>query len=170
MGLAGWLTRKKHVSLWVVKQIDDGLLHVCGKGSVMADSKLSETLRQLREGNFQGPVRMGGNDAVLNSAQFAALIPEEEFRLANDNEALWQNRPWQLAWVPQRCWLHEGRLTSQSVDFQGQTRRISVEDTSQIRAKAEAPRTRSEFVSIEPLGHTAPGWQLVDRDDDSSHS
>ena len=164
MGLADWLTGKKFLSLWVVKQIDDGLLHVCGKGSVAIEKSASRTLQQLRSGEFCGPVRMGGNDAVLNSAQFAALIPEEDFLLRSDNDATWREHHWQVSWVPQRCWLHGENLISQRIDFQGQPRRVSVEDTSGIRAKAESPRIKSEFIPIEPLGHAAPRWHLIDKD------
>ncbi|MFD2437150.1 hypothetical protein [Modicisalibacter luteus] len=59
MRLADWLTRKKVLSLWIVKQVDEGLLHVCGKGSVAAKGNANKTLQQLRNGEFRGPVRMG---------------------------------------------------------------------------------------------------------------
>jgi hypothetical protein len=170
MRLADWLTRKKVLSLWIVKQVDEGLLHVCGKGSVAAKGNANKTLQQLRNGEFRGPVRMGGNDAVLNSAQFAVLIPEEDFQLDSDNHATWRDCHWKIAWVPQRCWLHEGRLVSQPIDYQGQPRRISVEDTSGIRAKVESPRAKSEFIPIEPLGHASPQWQRADKDNDPYQS
>ena len=170
MGLADWLTRKKTLPLWVVKQVDETLLHVCGKGNVAVESTVGKTLHRLRKGEFHGPVRMGGNDAVINSAQFAALIPQEDFLLHSDTDATWRGSHWQIAWVPQRCWMHDGRLVSQPIDFQGQPRLISVEDTSEIRAKAESPRSKSDFIPIEPLGHSSPRWHLVDKDNDPYQS
>ena len=164
MGIADWLTRKSSQPIWVVKQIDDALLHLCGKGSVMDEGGAAKLLERLRSRSFSGPVRMGGNGAVLNSAQFAVLVPEEDFSLISDNEAAWLGRRWQIAWVPQRCWLHDGHLTSQQVDFQGQPRRISIEDISGIRAKAESPRRKSEFISMEAL--RSSHWYPIARDDD----
>jgi len=95
---------------------------------------------------------MAENGAVLNAAQFVALVPETDLILISDGEAEWQGRHWQVAWVPQRCWLHDGRLVTQrTTGLQGKAHLVSIEDVSGIRAKAETPRYHNPFISLEPL-------------------
>lgn len=165
MGLSDWLKRNRPPSIWVVKQIDDALLHLCGKGTAEGEGSAATKLERIRAGRFSGAVRMQENDAVLNAGQFAALIPESDLTLIDDSEAQWQGRHWRIAWVPQRCWLHAGRLVTQLSDFHGQTRLVSVEDVSAIRAKAETPRRRDDYIPLEPI-ERPHRWRLRDKDDD----
>ncbi|MGM0703728.1 MAG: hypothetical protein ACQEUG_15180 [Pseudomonadota bacterium] len=133
-----WLTGKKSVSVWVIKQIDDGLLHLCGQGHIEAREKRREVLTQLAAGRFEGAVSMASNGLVLNARQFAALIPLEELTVDSDGKAHWQGRIWDLAQVPQRCWTFEGRLTVQRQVQGGQAVLLSSEDVSDIRRQARS--------------------------------
>lgn len=151
LGLGSWLKRRKHPTVWVIKQLDESLMHLCGQATAEGRGSATGKLALLRAGNFSGAVCMKENSAILNAAQFAALAPEADLRLIDDNEADWQGQRWQVAWVPQRCWLHDGPLATQRVDLQGKPHLVSVEDVSGIRAKAETPRQRNPFISLEPL-------------------
>lgn len=163
MGLSNWLSRKKSVSVWAIKQLDDGLIHLCGKGTIEGKGHPADTVEKILAGLLSGPVRMQENGVVLNSGQFAVLIPEQDLTLVNANQAQWQGRHWQVAWVPQRCWLHDGRLTTQQDTIQG--RLLSIESTDDIRAKAqETSRQDNRYLTqeaIEPPHH----WARPDRDD-----
>ncbi|HET8790859.1 MAG TPA: hypothetical protein VFM75_06580 [Modicisalibacter sp.] len=151
MGLGSWLKRRKHPTVWVIKQLDESLIHLCGQALVQGRGSVDDTLEQLRAGSFSGAVRMTENSAILNAAQFAALVPETDLHLIDDNEADWQGQRWQVAWVPQRCWLHDGRLVAQRAELHGKTHLVSIEDVSGIRARAETPRQHNPFITLEPL-------------------
>ncbi|SDK93106.1 hypothetical protein SAMN05661010_00541 [Modicisalibacter muralis] len=151
LGLGSWLKRRKHPTVWVIKQLDESLMHLCGQATAQGRGSAAVQLDRLRAGAFSGAVRMTENSAILNAAQFAALIPEVDLHLIDDNEAEWQGRRWQVAWVPQRCWLHDGRLVTQRTELHGKTHLVSIEDVSGIRAKAETPRYHNPFITLEPL-------------------
>lgn len=157
MGLGNWLARKKPPAVWAVKQLDDGLMHLCGQGIIEGKGSATAKLKCIQAGQYSGPVRMRENGAVINSGQFAQLIPAQDLVLMNDREAQWQGRRWQVAWVPQRCWVHVGRLIAQPADFQGESRLISVESTDDILTKAKGTPRHSgpslTLETIEPPGH-----------------
>lgn len=161
LGLGSWLKRRKHPTVWVIKQLDESLMHLCGRATAQGRGSATGKLDQLRAGSFSGAVRMTENSAILNAAQFAALVPEADLHLINDNEADWQGQRWQIAWVPQRCWLHDGHLVAQRTELHGKSHLVSIEDVSGIRAKAETPRQRNPFITLEPLE------QPQSEDDDS---
>ncbi|SDJ84056.1 hypothetical protein [Billgrantia gudaonensis] len=133
-----WLTGKKSVTVWAIKQIDDGLLHLCGQARIEARGKRSEVLSQIASGCFEGPVNMASNGLILNARQFAALIPLEDLELDSHGTAHWQGRIWDLAQVPQRCWTFDGRLTVQRQVQDGQVVLTSTEDVSDIRRQAHS--------------------------------
>lgn len=151
LGLGSWLKRRKHPTVWVIKQLDESLVHVCGQATAQGRGSATGKLDKLRANSFAGAVRMKENNAMLNAAQFAALVPEADLRLIDDNEADWQGQRWQVAWVPQRCWLHDGPLVAQRAELHGKTRLVSIEDVSGIRARADAPRQHNPFITLEPL-------------------
>ncbi|WP_163557294.1 hypothetical protein [Halomonas sp. NO4] len=133
-----WLTGRKPVPVWVIKQIDDGLLHLCGQGSVEPMGKRSEVLAQLPAGRFEGAVKMSGIGLVLNARLFAALVPIEALGLDAQGRAYWQGRVWDVAQVPQRCWTFDGHLTVQRQVQGGQTLLVSTEDVSAIRRQVRS--------------------------------
>nr|WP_297457453.1 hypothetical protein [uncultured Halomonas sp.] len=151
LGLGNWLTRRKHPTIWVIKQLDESLMHLCGQATAQGRGTAATKLARLREGSFSGAVRMSENGAILNAAQFAALVPEADLTLIDDDEADWQGQRWRIAWVPQRCWLHDGRLVTQRTVLHGRNHLVSIEDVSGIRAKAETPRQHNPFIAMEPL-------------------
>jgi len=129
-----WLTgKKKPIPVWVIKQIDDGLLHLCGQGSVEPANKRRETLDELIAGRYQGAVHMAGSGLVLNARLCATLVPLDALSLDAEGQAHWQGRVWHVSQVPQRCWTYEGRLTVQRQVQGGQARLLSTEDVSGIR-------------------------------------
>ncbi|WP_136064783.1 hypothetical protein [Modicisalibacter radicis] len=169
MVLGNWLKRrhKKWQKIWVVKQVDEAdeaLLHLCGEGAVEADDA-AQLLKRLRDGEYRGAVRMKETGALLNAGQFAALIPQDDFQLYSDRDANWRGRQWHVAWTPQRCWLHEGRLVTLPSQVDGHPCLVSSEDVSDIRAKAEASDTPAPYFALESLdsirrdGPTPPGHQ-----------
>ncbi|MDW5375691.1 hypothetical protein R6258_02050 [Halomonas sp. HP20-15] len=152
MGFGNWLKRRHKTwqKIWVIKQVDATLLHLCGEAAVEAKGSAPQLLKRLRDGNFQGAVRMKENGALLNAGQFAALIPQDDFQLYSDRDANWRGRHWQIAWTPQRCWLHEGRLVAQPSQVDGHPCLVSSEDVSEIRAKTGAPQPlQAPFFSLE---------------------
>lgn len=160
MALGNWLKRKRKtgITVWAVKQIDEHLLHLCGQATIEAKGTTARLEASLESRSFRGAVRMRENDQILNAAQFAVLIPASAFHLIDERTAWWRDRQWRIAWTPQRCWLHEGHLTIQPSQLDGQTRWISTEDVSAIRAKAESPRPASRFYGLESLTSGEPDW------------
>lgn len=151
MGFGNWLKRRANNrrKIWVIKQIDDALLHLCGEGTIEANGASSPLLKRLRDGDFQGAVRMQETGALLNAGQFAALIPQDDFQLYSDRDANWRGRQWQIAWTPQRCWLHEGRLIALPSQVDGHPCLVSSEDVSSIRAKTQTAQPNSPFFSLD---------------------
>ncbi|WP_129138457.1 hypothetical protein [Modicisalibacter coralii] len=157
MALGNWFKRKRKpdISVWAVKQIDEDLLHLCGQATIETKGTAAELMAALEADTFHGAVRMRENGQILNAAQFAALIPDTSLDLVDERTARWRNRQWHIAWTPQRCWLHTGPLTIQPSRLDGQTRWVSIEDVSGIRAKAQSPHPASRFYGLQSLT-TAP--------------
>ncbi|MDR5867466.1 hypothetical protein [Halomonas koreensis] len=130
---------KTPVRCWIVKQIDDRVLHLCGRGQLETQMKSREAARALADGDYRGGVRFDGTGIVLNSRLFAALVPLESLTLDEDGTALWQGRRWAVSRVPQRCWSWEGRLVAEPV-AEGPPRLASSEDVSGIREHVDASR------------------------------
>ena len=150
LAFGNWFKRRRNpgLTVWVVKQIDNHLLHLCGRGRIEPAGADDAT---LESGRFQGAVTLPETGQPLNARQFAALIPESRLELIDDRTARWQERLWHVAWTPQRCWLHDGTLTVQRSPLAGQTHWVSTEDVSAIRAKAEQPRQTTAFYGLEAL-------------------
>ncbi|WP_444677586.1 hypothetical protein [Halomonas sp. E19] len=107
-----WLTGKHPIPVWVIKQIDRDLLHLCGQGSVLPETRRSDVVASLHEDRYQGAVTLGGSGPVLNARLFAALVPVESLALETHGEAMWRGSRWLVSQVPQRCWAYEGRLVA----------------------------------------------------------
>lgn len=144
-----WLFAKKQpIRCWTIKQVDSGMLHLCGIGTLQTDLKPEQALHQVRTGQFQGPVQMGDTGIVLHSQMFAALIPEEELALDDQYNAHWQGVDWEVAKVPQRCWTWSGKLEAVRNPAGPVPRWVSVEDVSDLRQKAStqfSPGTETTF-------------------------
>ncbi|MBZ9538289.1 hypothetical protein KGQ90_04925 [Modicisalibacter tunisiensis] len=154
MAFGNWFKRrhKSEQTVWVVKQVDDHLLHLCGRGRIEpagADDATDDAT--LESGRFQGAVTLPETGQPLNARQFAALIPESRLTLVDDHTARWRERLWHVAWTPQRCWLHDGALTVERNPLAGQAPWVSTEDVSAIRAKAGRPRQATAFYGLEAL-------------------
>ncbi|MCC5883643.1 MAG: hypothetical protein JJU25_13525 [Halomonas sp.] len=132
-----WLTGKQPIPVWVIKQIDDNLLHLCGQGSVEPRAKRSIVLQDLHAGHYEGAVNMVNGGLVLNARLFAALIPLESLQLDAHGHAHWNGRSWYVAQVPQRCWTYDGPLSPQRQMVNDQEQWISVEDVSDIRRQLQ---------------------------------
>lgn len=144
-----WLKPAKPPRIWVIKQIDHDVLHLCGQGIAEGRQRHKEKLAALAEGSYQGPVRLANSGLVLNSALFAALVPLDALRVDEDERAHWQGAVYRIAWVPQRCWVYIGRLVVQEVLVNGQPCLTSTEDVSDIRAKASpSAHDRSSDTSL----------------------
>lgn len=182
-----WLKPTKPPRVWVVKQIDPGILHICGQGIAEGKERPKEKMTALAQGRYQGAVRLANSGIVLNSALFAALVPLDDLHISDDDHALWKGQILRIAWVPQRCWAYTGRLAVQNVLINGHPSLTSIEDTSSIRAKAspnaQAKRDTSLFVPLDALGnvpnkkddkapssssrfHSGQGREWRDKDDD----
>jgi len=128
---------KKTVQCWVIKQVDQGLLHLCTLGrpdSRLKPGPLKEALRQRR---FSGGVTMGEGGLVLNARLFEALVPEEDLELTPDGLANWRGRYWMVSQVPQTCWTWEGGLIAERNPLGEQPPMVSREDVSALRQRAE---------------------------------
>ncbi|WP_280548259.1 MULTISPECIES: hypothetical protein [unclassified Halomonas] len=125
------------VEVWVIKQVDDGLLHLCGQGTLQSRDKRKAVLAALAQGQFRGAVRLAGGGLVLNARLFAALVPLDDLTLTDDGQAHWQDRLWRLSQVPQRCWSFEGRLVAQPGVNVGGSGLVSAEDVSGIRGRVD---------------------------------
>lgn len=141
------LLGKSPVQVWVIKQIDDDLLHLCGQGTTQANEKRKTVLAELENGSYSGPVRMSGGGVVLVGSLFKALVPVEALQLLPDGQAHWQGRDWLISQVPQRCWAYKGRLIAQASPLGG-SGLVSSEDVSGIRrqAKQETPKVLGQVV------------------------
>ncbi len=127
------------VRVWIIKQIDRDLLHLCGEGRLDTGRKADAVLAELSEGHYQGPVQMGDGGLILNARLFAALVPHDGLHLGADGQAHWRGHNWRVARVPQRCWAYEGRLVPQMTP-QGRLHLTSTEDLSGIRRRADSER------------------------------
>ncbi|WP_043531821.1 hypothetical protein [Litchfieldella xinjiangensis] len=162
--MLNWLKPAKPPRVWVVKQIDSDVLHLCGQGIVEGKQKHKEKLAALSRGHYQGPVRLASGGIVLNSALFQALIPFDDLMIDDDDQAHWRDRRFRIAWVPQRCWAYTGRLATQAVLMNGQPSLSSIEDVSGIRAKASPSAAKDHagaplFVPLDALGDDVPHRQ-----------
>ncbi|MCE8015303.1 hypothetical protein HOP62_04340 [Halomonas sp. MCCC 1A17488] len=146
-----WLTGKQPIPVWVIKQIDDSLLHLCGQGSVEPRAKRSSVVECLHAGRYEGAVTMACGGLVLNARLFAALVPLESLQLDEQGHAHWNGRSWYVAQVPQRCWTFEGRLVSQRQVLGNQEQLISVEDVSDIRRQLQGASAPGR-VNYDPRG------------------
>ncbi|APX92987.1 hypothetical protein BWR19_08635 [Halomonas sp. 1513] len=133
-----WFKRTKLPEVWAIKQIDGDLVHVCGRGQLESRERPAKALQALQENRFEGAIRMHDSALVLNAGLFVALAPVEAFGLIGQDQAEWQERLYRISWVPQRCWVYEGRLIATFTELNGVPQRVSVEDTSAIRDKAAA--------------------------------
>lgn len=124
------------IDVWVIKQVDADLLHLCGRATLAAKPNRKAVLAALERGEFSGAVTMATGGMVLNSRLFRALIPAEALQLLPDGQARWQGRDWLLSQVPQRCWTFEGRLVARP-DPTGSGSLVSVEDVTGIRRQVD---------------------------------
>lgn len=127
-----WL-RRPPIEVWVAKQIDDDILHLCGIGTPWTEQRRGVVIKALRQGSYHGGVCIGQTGVVLNSRLFEALIPHDALQLEQASCARWQGRSWQISHVPQRCWLHEGRLVAHLGTVNDRAGLVSSEDVSTIR-------------------------------------
>mgnify|MGYP000096549913 CR=1 FL=1 len=125
------------IEVWVIKQIDPDVLHLCGLGHLQYHGKRKHILADLARGQFQGGVRLVGGGLVLNARLFEALVPRQALTLADDDHAHWQGRTWRVSRVPQRCWDFEGRLVAQPLGNAGSPSLVSSEDVSNIRGRVD---------------------------------
>lgn len=134
------------VEVWVIKQVEDDLLHLCGQGVLESRDRRGKMLKALREGRFEGAVHMNGGGMVLNSGLFAALVPIESLQLLPQGQARWKGRDWLVAQAPQRCWAFRGSLIAQTSPLGGGL--VSSEDVSNIRQRVDetTPRPPGEVV------------------------
>ncbi|PSJ23632.1 hypothetical protein CVH10_01890 [Halomonas sp. ND22Bw] len=128
---------KPPIHVWVIKQVDGDLLHLCGEGRITPEGKRArdDMLSALKRGEYQGPVEMIDNGLVLNARLFAALLPDDAFRLDADGIAHWQGQRWHVSKVPQRCWTYDGPLVAHTMTH-GDFDLVSSEDVSGIRQRA----------------------------------
>lgn len=146
-----WLRGGKSPEVWVIKQVDDGLLHLCGRGTASGEGRAKDKLGALREGRYRGAVRLVDSGVVLNAELFEALVPLDDLERLDDGQARWQGRTWRLAWVPQRCWTFAGHLTTQQSILHGRAELVSVEDVATIRAKASPQAQQPPSYTLEGL-------------------
>lgn len=130
--MLGALFGRRRLRCWVIKQIDDGLLHLCGRGTLVTDLKPREAAELLRNGQYRGGVRMGDSGIVLNSRLFAALVPEHTLQLDDLHRAHWRTRIWEVSRVPPRCWTWTGRLTCEPSPPDSLPRLVSTEDLTAV--------------------------------------
>lgn len=154
------LAPSRGIAIWVIKQLDETTLHLCGAGMAEGPLPRAKRRRTLAEGRFVGPVRIGNHHEVLHSDLFARLPLRERLHLIDDHQADYEGRRFRVSWVPQRCWRFDGDLISHPQHNDGQLRFISHEDMAAIRAKttSRAPDASSDGA--------LPGWTLADKDTD----
>ncbi|MDZ7854230.1 MAG: hypothetical protein U5L98_16740 [Halomonas sp.] len=127
------LFKKSPIKVWVIKQIDEEVLHLCGQGVLATNEKPRRVKEALEVGQYHGGVRMGDAGIVLNTRLLAAVVPLAHLKLLeNGRIAEWQGRSWAVSQVPQRCWAYEGRLVTQENPMPTAPALISTEDVSGI--------------------------------------
>ena len=154
-----WLKRTKLPEVWAIKQIDDDLLHVCGRGQLESRERAAKALQALQENRFEGAIRMRDSALVLNARLFVALAPVDDLILIDNSQAEWHGQRHRISWVPQRCWIYDGRLTTTLAQLNGAPQRVSVEDVSAIRDKAaagESDESGSLFAALDALETLPP--------------
>jgi hypothetical protein len=141
---------KPPIRVWVIKQIDADLLHLCGEGHVSPDGPRAShgVLTALSRGEYHGAVEMLDNGFMLNARLFVALLPGDAFYLDASGLAHWQGRSWRVSRVPQRCWTYTGPLVADPMPH-GESGWVSSEDVSDIRRRAESePRATSPHLQF----------------------
>lgn len=119
------------IKAWVIKQIDEDVLHLCGKGVLESNQKPRHVKKALEAGRYHGGVRMGDTGIVLNPQLLAALVPLDRLTLVEDGrKAEWQGRRWHVSQVPQRCWDFDGHLVTHENPMFTAPELISTEDVS----------------------------------------
>ncbi|WP_416136986.1 hypothetical protein ACM26W_10695 [Halomonas sp. HK25] len=129
------LLGKTPIDIWVIKQVEADLLHLCGRATLEARPNRKAILAALEEGHFAGAVKMATGGVVLNARLFQALVPAEQLEPLPDGQARWRGRDWSLSQVPQRCWTFQGRLIAQPDPTSASGALISAEDVSGIRQR-----------------------------------
>lgn len=125
------------VEVWVIKQVDHDLIHLCGQGVLKSQDKRKAVLAAVAQGRFQGAVHLAGGGLILNAQLFAALVPLDHLTLTDDGHAHWQGRQWRVSQVPQRCWSFEGRLVVQQSINIGGLGLLSTEDVSGLHEQVD---------------------------------
>ncbi|PMR70676.1 hypothetical protein [Halomonas heilongjiangensis] len=165
----GWLGSLRHlrwrapIEVWVIKQIDDDILHLCGIGTLHSEQRHRDVIEALKRGSYHGGVRLGQTGIVLNSRLFTALIPLDALCIEPSTRARWQGRSWQLSHVPQRCWQHEGRLVAHLGPVGDRAGLISCEDVSTL-LEGVAPDAVATGIVVFESG-AAPGDPLPSMDE-----
>ncbi|WP_282041545.1 hypothetical protein [Halomonas alimentaria] len=150
--MLGKLFGRQPIWVWSIKQADEELLHLVGRGTLESDMKPKKLRAQLLAGQYRGGIRIRDTGMVLNSHLLEAMAPEEEFWLDDtQNTALWQGKRWRLAWVPQRSWHYEGRLVAEPDPVRGGDALVSVEDVSSIRRRANTSALPNAKVVFRPV-------------------
>jgi|GEM_PF-1561720 len=139
------------IRVWVIKQIDADLLHLCGIGTLYHPRQRPwVALSALRHHRYQGGVRLGKTGIVLNSRLFADLVPLEALTLRGPTLARWEGRDWRVSQVPRRSWEHEGRLVvDRDTDGEGE-RLTSGEDVSRIRDNIDPQAAEPGIAVFQP--------------------
>lgn len=151
-----WLKRTKLPDVWAIKQVDDDLLHLCGRGRLKTRERPANAIEALRQNRFEGAIQLHDTPLLLNARLFAALAMVDELALNGQDRATWHGREYRVSWVPQRCWTYEGRLTTTSSVLNEVAQLVSVEDVSAIRDKAaaqEGNEPSAHFASLEARLH-----------------
>lgn len=92
-------------------------------------------IEELRNGTFEGGLKMEKGGVLLNARLFEALIPRDDLVLIGDSLAYWNERHWKVAHVPQHCWTWEGQFVVEEQSSTHSPCFVSREDTSFIMAK-----------------------------------
>ena len=136
---------------WVIKQIDDDVLHLCGQGVLESNEKPRNVKKALEAGRYQGGVRMGDTGIVLNTRLLAALVPLDRLKLVEDGrQAEWQGRRWHVSQVPQRCWDFDGHLVTHENPMFTAPELISTEDVSGISKHVDRDKAPPGEVVFRP--------------------
>ncbi|MFO8045250.1 MAG: hypothetical protein R6U30_05185 [Halomonas sp.] len=145
------LLGKTPINVWVIKQVDSDLLHLCGRAILEASPNRKSVLAALDEGRFVGAVKMITGGVVLNAKLFQALVPADQLELLPDGQARWRERDWSLSQVPQRCWTFPGPLVAQPDPTSASGALVSCEDVSGIRQRvAQSTHQRPGEVVFRP--------------------
>ncbi|MBD3897936.1 hypothetical protein IEI94_18930 [Halomonas sp. ML-15] len=76
---------------------------------------------------------MSDSGIVIDTTLIAAAVPIESLTLLHDdNVAMWQERIWNVSWVPQRSWHYDGRLVAEPNTMGTSQSLTSSEDISTI--------------------------------------